>query len=79
VIETTIALETVPCFRCEGEECAKCAGTGEGPVETCAGCGEPAGSISGGRGAPLVGRKGESFYHVKCKPGREAAVVLAAL
>ncbi len=79
MIETSVARETVPCFRCEGEECPKCAGTGERAVKRCAACGEPGGSVSAGTGAPLVGRKGGKLFHVTCKPGRAAAVVLAAL
>ena len=76
MIETSVARETVPCSRCGGEECPKCGGTGERPVE---GCGEPAGSVSAGTGAPLVGRKGGPMYHVRCKTSRATAVVLAAL
>ena len=79
MIETSVARETVPCFRCAGGECPKCAGTGERAVERCPGCGEPGGSISAGTGTPLVGRKGGKLFHVTCKPGRATAVVLAAL
>ena len=79
MIETSVARETVPCSRCGGEECPRCGGTGERPVKVCAACGEPGGNVSAGTGAPLVGRKGEPFYHVKCKPGSAAAAVLKAL
>ena len=56
--------------------------TTEKTPRLCAGCGEPAGSISAGTGYPLVGKKGAPMYHVKCKPGTPsgkagAAVVLA--
>ena len=77
--EASVARETVPCFRCGGGECPRCGGTGERPVKTCAGCGEPGGSVSGGTGKPLVGRKSGPMFHVKCKPGRALAIVLAAL
>ena len=79
MIEATIARETVPCFGCGGEGCPRCGGTGERPVKTCAGCGGPGGSISEGKGKPLVGRNGGPMFHVKCKPGRALAIVLAAL
>ena len=79
MIETSVARETVPCFRCGGGECPRCGGTGERPVKVCASCGEPGGSVSGGTGAPLVGRKGGPLYHGACKPGRVAGTFLAAL
>ena len=78
MIETSVARETIPCFGCEGEECPKCGGTEERFPKRCAGCGEPGGSISAGTGKPLVGKKGGPMYHVRCKPGRAAAAVLAA-
>ncbi len=79
MIETSVAREIVPCFRCGGEGCDRCCGTGERAVKTCAGCGEPGGSISAGTGRPLVGHKDGPMYHVRCKPGRALAAVLAAL
>ncbi len=53
--------------------------TTEKTPRSCAACGEPSGSNSAGTGKPLVGRKGGPKYHVKCKPGRALAAVLAAL
>jgi hypothetical protein len=60
--------ELVECFRHEGEECLRCGGSGFRPRNYCAGCGEPAGSISQGTGAPLVKdqRTDGRFYHVRC-------------
>ena len=47
----------------------------------CAGCGEPAGSISAGTGYPVVrDRESGLYYHVRCRPGTPsstAAVLLA--
>jgi hypothetical protein len=79
MIEATIARETVPCFRCGGGGCPRCGGKGERPAKRCAGCDEPGGSVSAVTGAPLVGRKGGKLFHVTCKPGRAATVMLAAL
>ncbi len=60
----------VECFRHEGEECPHCDGSGFRPAKYCSGCGEPAGSISQGTGAPLVEdrRTDGRFYHVRCLP-----------
>jgi len=77
VIEASLArpaqesLELVQCFRHEGEECPRCDGSGFRPRKYYAGCGEPAGSISQGTGAPLVKdrRTYGGFYHVRCLLG----------
>ncbi len=51
--------------------CPRCDGSGYRPRKYCAGCGEPAGSISQGTGAPLLKdrRTDGRFYHVRCLPG----------
>ena len=64
--------ELVECFRHEGEGCPRCNGSGFRPRKHCAGCGEPAGSISHGTGALLVKDRGTEegrFCHVHCLPG----------
>ena len=63
--------QMVGCFRHEGKGCPRCEGSGFRPRKYCAGCGEPAGSISQGIGAPLVKdrRTDGRFYHVRCLPG----------
>ena len=48
----------------------------------CAGCGEPAGSISAGTGFPVVrDRESGLYYHVRCRPGSPsgAAFLLGVL
>ena len=49
----------------------------------CAGCGEPAGSISAGTGYPVVHERSTGLYfHVRCRPGTpsgKAAVVFAGV
>src|SRR5215207_10025644 len=61
----------VECFRHEGEECPRCEGSEFRGVKRCAGCGEVAGSVSGGTGFPLMrDRRGDGrLYHVRCLPG----------
>jgi len=63
--------EQVECFRHEGEECPRCEGLCFRPRKYCAGCSEPAGSISQGTGTPIVEdrRTDRRFYHVRCLPG----------
>jgi hypothetical protein len=58
--------------------------TPEKPPTTCAGCGEPSGSISAGRtGFPVVRERVTGLYfHVRCRPGPpsgKAAVVFAGV
>ncbi len=72
----------VECFRHEGEGCPRCDGSGFRPVKHCAGCGETAGSVSGGTGFPLVRdrRTNGHLYHVRCLPGtRELDAVWSGL
>ncbi len=49
----------------------------------CAGCGEPAGSISAGTGYPVVREHATGrYYHVRCRPGTPsgtAAVLFAGV
>ena len=55
--------------------------TTEKTPRLCAGCGEPAGSISAGTGFPVVReRETGRYYHVRCRPGTpsDAAAVLFA-
>ena len=74
--ETSVARDTVACFRHEGEDCPRCGGTGRRPVKVCVACSEPGGSVSAGTGAPLVGKKGGKLFHVRCKPGNSAAATM---
>ena len=55
MIEESVSLR-VPCFRCKGDECPKCSGTGYRERKRCEKCGEPSGRISEGF-RPLVGLK----------------------
>lgn len=65
----SVTPELAKCFRHEGEDCARCDGSGYRPVRCCAECEEPAGSISAGTGKPLVrSREYGRFYHVHCRP-----------
>ena len=64
--------ELVPCFRCKGERCPRCNGSGYRHSKHCVGCGEPAGRPSQG-GKALVGmrnRRGwnQSLYCLACHP-----------
>ena len=63
--------ELVCCFRHEGKDCPLCDDSGFRHVNYCDGCGEAAGSVSGGTGFPLVrDRCGDGrHYHVRCLPG----------
>jgi hypothetical protein len=57
--------------------------TTEKTPRPCAGCGEPAGSISAGTGFPVVRERSTGrYYHVRCHPGSpsgKAAVVFAGV
>jgi hypothetical protein len=57
--------------------------TTEKTPRPCAGCGEPAGSISAGTGFPVVrDRESGHWFHVRCRPGTPsgaAAVVFAGV
>ena len=59
---------------------------GEATAKTprsCEACGEPAGSISGGTGYPVVRDRATGlYYHVRCRPGSpsgKAAVLFAGV
>jgi hypothetical protein len=71
VISVTPTAALVKCFRCAGDECPKCNGTGYRERKRCEKCGEPSGRISEGL-RQLVGlkngRDGGPFYHVGCHP-----------
>jgi hypothetical protein len=73
--EEKIALDPanlVRCSRHEDAECPRCDELEFRPVKRCAKCGEPAGSISAGTGAPLVREREDGhYYHVRCLPGTE--------
>lgn len=78
----SVAPETVECFRCAGDECPKCDGTGYRERKRCEKCGEPSGRISEGL-RPLMGLKHSRdrsgpFYHIGCHPelGRGNPAVL---
>ena len=64
--------ELVRCFRCEGEDCPRCDGSGYRPRRRCAGCGEPAGRPSQG-GKTLIGlrnrrERNQPLYCLGCHP-----------
>jgi hypothetical protein len=70
VAEISLARELVACPRHQQEECPRCDGSGFRPLKRCTGCGESAGSLSEGTGAPLVrSREDGERCHVKCLPG----------
>jgi len=69
VAEISLAREPVACSRHDQEGCARCDGSGFRPLKRCTGCGDPAGIISQGTGAPLVRRREDGeYYHVNCLP-----------
>jgi hypothetical protein len=69
VAEISLARELVACPRHDQEGYPRCDGSGYRPLKRCTGCGEPAGSISEGTGAPLVrSREDGEHYHVNCLP-----------
>ena len=69
VISVTPTAAPVKCFRCAGDKCPKCDGTGYRERKRCEKCGEPSERISEGL-RPLVGlknaRDGGPFYYVGC-------------
>lgn len=79
------AAGTVECYRCDGDECAKCGGTGERERRRCEGCGVPSGRPSEG-GEALIGLRnrrgaGQPLYCGECHPedGADAGLGLAML
>ena len=70
VIEVSVEQEVVSCFRCEGDECPKCAGSGFRARKGCAGCGEHSGRPSRG-GKALMGLRNNqdgALYCMDCHP-----------
>jgi hypothetical protein len=65
-------VDQVRCFKHEDAECPRYDGSEFKPLRRCAKCGEPAGSISAGTGAPLVREREDGhYYHVRCRPGTD--------
>ncbi|WP_047866609.1 hypothetical protein [Rubrobacter aplysinae] len=64
--------EQAECFRCEGENCRRCDGSGWRNRSRCAGCGEPSGKPSEGGKAlgGLRNRRGKDqpMYCMECHP-----------
>jgi hypothetical protein len=72
VIGVSVEQDVVSCFRCEGEECPRCDGTGFRPVKRCEGCGERSGKPSEG-GKALLGLRNNRdpqgpLYCMGCRP-----------
>ena len=72
MIEVSVEQEVVSCFRCEGQGCPRCDGTGFRPVRRCTGCGERSGKPSEG-GKSLLGLRSSRsvagpLYCMDCHP-----------
>ena len=82
MIEVSVEQEVRACFRCRGEECSKCGGSGYRKVKRCAGCNERSGRPSEG-GKALIALRGRRdfdgpFYCMGCHPqmnGQGAAIL----
>ena len=72
MIEVSVEQEVVSCFRCEGEDCPRCDGSGFRPAKRCASCGERSGKPSEGGKALLSLRNSRSvagpLYCMDCHP-----------
>ncbi len=60
--------ELVQCFKHEGEDCARCDGSGYRPRKRCAGCGEPAGRPSERGKALQPSRPARSWEEARSLP-----------
>src|SRR5829696_8992502 len=60
--------ELVWCFRCEGDECPKCGGSGFRERKRCAGCGVSAGRPSQGGKALSPERGAKSWEELRSLP-----------
>jgi len=85
LIEASVEQDVVGCFRCRGDECSKCGGTGYRKVKRCAGCGDRSGRPSKG-GKALIALRGRRdfdgpLYCMGCHPecSGTGASVLAML